>query len=164
MVAEVEVAGLVEGHEVDVGVGHVDAHDGFADLDAGTDLLEATGHLLGEEVELAEEVVVEVEDVVDFLLGDAEYMSADDRIDVEEGEAPVGLGHTVARDFTGHNLGENAGHGYRSILVSSKVILPAGTLTSTTSPTLWPRKAEAKGEVMLILPCLRLASLSGTMV
>ena len=39
MMAEVEVAGLVQGHEVDVDVGHVDAHHGLANLDAGANFL-----------------------------------------------------------------------------------------------------------------------------
>lgn len=39
VMAEVEVAGLIEGHEVDVDMGHIDAHHGLADLDAGTDFL-----------------------------------------------------------------------------------------------------------------------------
>ena len=50
MVAEVEVAGLVERQKVDVDVGHVDAHHGLANLDAGADLLEAFGHAPREEV------------------------------------------------------------------------------------------------------------------
>ena len=39
MMTEVEVAGLVEGHKVDVDVGHIDAHHSLTDLDAGTDFL-----------------------------------------------------------------------------------------------------------------------------
>ena len=58
MVTEVEVAGLVERHEVDVHMGHVDTNHGLAHLDAGTHLFEALGHLLGKEVQLGEELVV----------------------------------------------------------------------------------------------------------
>lgn len=111
VVCKVEVAGLVEGHEVDVGVRDVDADDGFADLDAGADLLKASGDALGEEVELAEEVVVEVEDVVDLLLGDAEDVSADDGVDVEERKAMFRFGDFIARYFAGDNFREDAGHG-----------------------------------------------------
>ena len=39
MMAEVEVAGLVQRHKMDVDVGNVDAHHSLADLDAGTDFL-----------------------------------------------------------------------------------------------------------------------------
>ena len=164
VVREAEVTGFVEGYEVYMCVWHVDAHHSLADLDARAHLLEALGNALCEEVQLAEELIVEVEDVVDLFLGDAEHMTAHYGVDIEESQAVVGLGDTVTRDFARNDFTEDACHGYRSILVSSNVILPAGTFTSTRSPTLWPRKAEAKGDVMLILPCLRLASLSGTMV
>ena len=109
MMAEIEVPRLVERHEVDVDMWNVDANHSLADFDAGADLLKASGDALGEEVELAEEVVVEVEDVVDLLLGDAEDVSRDDRIDVEEGEAMLRLGHFIAGNFTCNDLAEN-GH------------------------------------------------------
>lgn len=48
MVREVEVAGLVQRHKVDVDVGHVDAHHGLADLDAGADFLQSLGDTFGE--------------------------------------------------------------------------------------------------------------------
>ena len=47
VVGEIEVARTVERHEVDVGMGHIDANNGFADLDAGTDLLQPTRHTAG---------------------------------------------------------------------------------------------------------------------
>lgn len=108
---EAEVAGLVEGHKVDVRVGHIDAHHGLADLDAGAHLLEALGDALGEEVQLAEELVVEVEDIVDLLLGDAKHVAAHNGVDVEEGQTVVGLGDTVARDFARDDFAEDACHG-----------------------------------------------------
>ena len=104
MVPEVEVAGAVERHEVDVDVGHIDAHHGLADFDAGAHLLEAASHPLGKEVQLGEEGVVEVEDVVDFLLGNAEHMAAHNGVDVEESQAVLGLEDLVAGDFACHNL------------------------------------------------------------
>lgn len=99
MVAEIEVAGVVERHEVDVGVGDVDADDGDAHLDAGAYLFKALGHATAEAVEGDEEVVVEVEDVVDLFFGYAEDMALDDRVDIEESETFVGLGDFVAGDF-----------------------------------------------------------------
>lgn len=111
MVCEVEVARLVEGHEMDVGVRHIDAHHGLANLDAGTNLLEPLGDALGEEMKLAEELIVEVEDVVYLLLGDAEDMAADHRVDVEEGQAAVGLEHFVAGNLTGYDFAEDCCHG-----------------------------------------------------
>ena len=164
MVSEIEVAWFVERHEMDVHMWHIDAHHSLAHLDTRADLFEALGHSFGEKMQFSEKFVIKVKDVVNLLFGDAEDMTANHRIDIEESETMFGFGDLVAGNFACHNLTEDTCQNYLSILVSSKVILPAGTFTSTMSPTLWPRKAEAKGEVMLILPCLRLASLSGTMV
>ena len=50
VMAKVKVTRLVEGHKVDVDVGHVDAHHGLADLDARADLLQPLGDTLCEEV------------------------------------------------------------------------------------------------------------------
>lgn len=111
MVCEVEVARLVEGHKVYVRMGHVDTHHGFADLDAGAHLLEALGDALGEEMELAEELVVEVEDVVHLLLGDAEDMAADHGVDIEECQTAVCLKHFVAGYLAGYDFAEDCCHG-----------------------------------------------------
>lgn len=107
--AEVEVAGLVKGHEVNVDVGDIDAHHGFTNLDAGADFFQAFGHSFSEEMELAEEPVVEVEDVVHFLLWNAENMSTDNRVNVEESKAVFGFGDFIAGDFTCDNFAED-GH------------------------------------------------------
>ena len=44
MVGEIEVAGSVERHKVDVHMGHVDTYHGFAYFDAGTHFFEPTGN------------------------------------------------------------------------------------------------------------------------
>lgn len=110
VVAEVEVGGSVEGQEVDVGVGDVNADHSHSDLDAGTDFFQSDGYLLGKELELGVEDVVEVEEVVDLGFGDAEHMASDDGVDVEECETVVGFGHTVAGDFARHNFAEDTAH------------------------------------------------------
>lgn len=71
VMAEIQVAGVVERHQVDMRVWHIDADHSNTDFDAGAYLLEAFSHLATEAVQLDEEVVVEVEDIVDFLLGNA---------------------------------------------------------------------------------------------
>ena len=103
MMAKIEVAGLVEGDEVDMHMRHIDAHHGLTYLDAGAHFLQPLGNALGEEMELAEEVVVEVEDVVHLLLGDAEDMAFDYGVDVEEGQAVVGFGYFVAGYLAGYD-------------------------------------------------------------
>lgn len=110
MMAEVEVAGLVERHEMDMDVGDVDAHHGLADLDAGAHLFEALGHTACKKMELGEEVLVEVKDIVHLFLGNTEHMAADDGVDVEESEAVLGLGHLVAWNFACYNLAEYRCH------------------------------------------------------
>ena len=107
---EVEVAGVVERHEVDVGVRHIDAHNCLANLDAGTHFFQSASHAATEQMQLGEELFIEVEDVVDLLFGDAKDMPTDNGVDVEEGETMLGLGHTVAGNLACHNLAENACH------------------------------------------------------
>jgi hypothetical protein len=101
VMAEIEVARSVEGHQVDVRVRHVDADDGDANLDAGAHLFEALGNGAAETVQLDKQVVIEVENVVDFLLGNAQHVAADDGVDIEECQTVVGFGHFIARYFTG---------------------------------------------------------------
>ena len=109
MMAEIEVPRLVERHEVDVDMWNVDANHCLADFDAGADLLKSFGDATCKEVQLGEEFLVEIENIVHFLFGYAEDVSRDDRIDVEEGEAMLRLGHFIAGNFTCNDLAEN-GH------------------------------------------------------
>ena len=78
------------------------ANNGNTNLDTGAYLFETFGHLAAETVKADEEVVVEVEDVIDFLLGDTQDVALNDRVDIEESEEIISLGHLVARNFTGH--------------------------------------------------------------
>ena len=119
---------------------------------ARADFLQSTSHTTRKEMQLRIEFVIKVEDVVHLLLGDAQDMSTDNGVNIQKSETMFGLGDTVARYFTCNNSAENTRHKswflsvtiitmenhshYLSIFVSSNVILPAGTLTSTTSPTL----------------------------
>jgi len=102
VVAEIEIAGIVERHKVDVRVRNIDTDNGHTDFDAGADLLEAFGNLAAEAVQLDEEVVVEVEDVVDLFLWYAEHVALDDGVDIEEGQAVVGFGDFVAGNLACH--------------------------------------------------------------
>ena len=103
VVVEVEVGLGLHGDEVDVGVWHFEAEDGDAYFDAGAGFFEAARHAVGEALEVAVEVFVEVEDVVDLFFGDAEYMAFDHGVDVEEGQAVVGFGNFVAGYFAGYD-------------------------------------------------------------
>jgi hypothetical protein len=96
MMAEIEIAGVVERHQVDVGVRDIDSYDGNTDLNAGTNLFEATRDSAAEAVQFNEEVVVEVENIIDLLFGDAEHVAAHYGIDIEKCQTVVGFGHLVA--------------------------------------------------------------------
>jgi hypothetical protein len=66
--------------------------------------LDAFGHSLGKEGQLAIELFVKVEKIVYLFLGNAEHMPFGYRIDVEKSKAFLSFGHFVARDFPCHNL------------------------------------------------------------
>ena len=110
MVSEIEVTRFVERHEVYMCMRHIDAYNSLSHLDAGAHLLQTPRHATAEEVKLREQFVVEVEDVVDLLLGNTEHMAADDRVDVEKSETMLGLGHTVAGYLARHYLTKNTCH------------------------------------------------------
>jgi len=103
VVVEVEVGLGLHGYKVDVGVWHFEAEDGDAYFDAGAGFFEAARHAVGEALEVAVEVFVEVEDVVDLFFGDAEDVAFDYGVDVEEGQAVVGFGNFVAGYFAGYD-------------------------------------------------------------
>ena len=75
---------------------HIDADNGYANLDAGAYLLETPHHSAAETVQLNKEVVIEIKDIIDFLFGDAKDVTADDGIDIEESQAMFGFGDFVA--------------------------------------------------------------------
>ena len=110
MVGEIEVAGFVERHQMDMCMRHVDTDDRDTDFDTGAGFLEAFGHLAAELMQIDKEVVVEVEDIIHLFLGDAEHVARDNGVDVEEGETVVGLCDLVAGDFTCHYSGKNGWH------------------------------------------------------
>ena len=82
MMAKIEVAGFVEGHQMDVRMRHIDAYNGNADLDARTDLFKTPCDMTAEKVQVDKKLVIEVENVVDFLFGDAKDMTLHDGIDI----------------------------------------------------------------------------------
>ena len=58
MMAKVEITRLVEGHQVDVDMWHIDTYHGFTNLDARTDFLQPLGNTLGEEMQFSEKIIV----------------------------------------------------------------------------------------------------------
>ena len=102
MVAEIHIARGIEGHKMDVGMRNIETLYCYANLLARDNPGEGFRHTLGKEMEVGVGSIVEVEDVVHFLLGDAEDMTFDYRIDIEEGKTGVGFCHFVAWDFSSH--------------------------------------------------------------
>ena len=96
MMAEVEVARIVERHKVNMRVRHINADNSDTHLDAGANLLEAFSNPAAETMKIDEEIVIKVEDVVLLFLGDTEYMTLDHGINIEESEKIIGLGNLVA--------------------------------------------------------------------
>ena len=109
-VTEEHIALLLQGYEMDMGVGNLHAQHGHADALAGEGFFECHGHLLGEEVQACEFVVLEVEDIVYLTLGDYEGMSFHHGVDVEEGKVVLVLGHLVAGNLACHDSAEYACH------------------------------------------------------
>ena len=97
MVREIEITRVVEGHKMDVSMRHIDTNNGDTNLDAGANLLESLGNTTAEKVEIDKEIIIKVKDVVYFFFRNAEDMTLDNRIYIEESKEIVGLSNSVAR-------------------------------------------------------------------
>ena len=102
MMAEIKVSVIVERHEVDVCMWHVKSDYSHSNLDTGTYLFDSAGDLAAKAMQLDKEGVVEVENIVNLLLGDAEDMTLYNRIDIEECQTIVGLCNLVAGNLACH--------------------------------------------------------------
>ena len=109
-VCKAHVGLALHGHEVDMSMGHLQAEHTLSDLDAGDGLLYCLCHLLGKHLESCQFVVLEVEYVIHFTLGNHEGMSLLQGADVEEGIVALVLSNLVARYLAGYNTGKDGGH------------------------------------------------------
>ena len=96
---EVHVAFVLEGHEVDVGVGHFEAEHRHSYLAAGEGGFDGTGHALGEEGHLGQFLVVDVKDIVSLFFRYHQGVAPVDGVDVEEREELVVFGYLVSGNF-----------------------------------------------------------------
>ena len=110
MVAEVHVVLFLKRDEVDVCVGHFQSQDGHTYLGAGAYLFHGFGHLHGESLQFAVFLFGEVEDVIYFAFGYAEYVTFLYGVDVEEGVAARVLGYLVAGYLAGYDFGKDGCH------------------------------------------------------
>ena len=108
---DVALAGpiVVDGEDVDVGVGDVDADD--FDHDAlAEDVFEVAGEFFDGGHEGLVIFVTEVVDTVDFGFGDDEGVAGGLGLDIEEGEGAVVFVDFVTGEFALDDFGENTAH------------------------------------------------------
>src|SRR5690606_27024609 len=161
-----------------VRVWHFQAHHGNTHPKAGKRLPDREGHLLAEEVKARKGIIVQVKDVIHFLLGNHQCMSYDKWINIQEGDIAFILGDDVTGNFTVNDSCENARHNelrfqnkrrhsvaaYAVMLRISNSISPAGVLILANSPFFLPSNPFPIGDNVEILPALRSASSSDTSV
>lgn len=82
VVAEVHIAFALQRHQVDMRVRHFQSQHGHPHLGAGADLLDALGHAASKALQLGVEPLVQVKQVIDLFLGNAEHMALDHGVDV----------------------------------------------------------------------------------
>ncbi len=110
MMPKVQIARLVQWHEVNVDMRHIDTDHRFANLNTRTYFFQSFGNTASKEMQLGKEFFIEVEYVVNLFLRNAENMPTNDRIDVEESKAMLGFCDFIARNFTGNYLAEYRCH------------------------------------------------------
>ena len=96
---EVQVTLLRDGNEVDVGMRHFQANYSHADAFARHSLFDGLGHFFGKDHHGPDFVVIEVEDIVVFVLGHYQCMPFHHRIDIQESKETLVFGNFIARDI-----------------------------------------------------------------
>lgn len=110
LLLEVKVTLAGDGYQVDVGVRHLETDDSHSDALAGDGFLYGFGNLLGKHHHLTEFFVIDIEDVVGFMLGDNEGMAFRQGIDVKKGKKPIVFGDFIAWDLATDDSGKDARH------------------------------------------------------
>ena len=110
LLLEVEIAFAGDGNQVDMGMRHFETDDGHTDAFARDGFLDGSCNLLGKHHHLTEFLVIDIENVVGFVLGDDKGMAFRQRIDVEKSKKAIVLCNLIARDLAVDDSGENARH------------------------------------------------------
>ena len=95
---------------MDMSVRYFQSEHTLSDLDAGDGLLYCLCHFLGKNLKSGQFLVLKVEDVIHFSLGNHESMSLLQGTDVEEGIVTLVLGNLVAWYLACYNTGKDASH------------------------------------------------------
>ena len=107
---EVEVRHRVDGHDVDVGVGHLETGDHQAHPGGGEGLLLGPADGVGDLHEVGGQVDGEVDPVVDLDAGDDQHVAPVQGTDVGERHTRLVGPHETGRDLPGDDAGEDAAH------------------------------------------------------
>ena len=117
--AEVHIALVVEGDEVQVGVRHFKADGRHADFATRQRFADGLRHALGETVVGGERFVVEVEDIVHLAARNHQGVAFCHGIDVEKRVEVFVFRAFIGRDFAGGDFTENS-HGVPVFVVESR--------------------------------------------
>ncbi len=110
MMSKIEVARIVEGHKMNMHMRHINTDNSLANFNTGANLLKSLSNTLGKKMQFGEQFVIEVEDIVNFFLRNAENMSLDNGIDVQESKAMLSFGHFIAGNLSCDYLAEYSCH------------------------------------------------------
>ena len=100
MMREIQITWIVQRHQMNVRVRHVNSNDGDTNLDTRTDLLEALGNLAAEAVQGDKELVILIENIVNLLFWNTQHMTLYNGVDIKESKTLVGLCNFITGDFT----------------------------------------------------------------
>ena len=129
-IAEVEIAHVVGGYHVDVGVGYLIASDQQPDPSAGDRFSLGEPNASGHAHEMQAGGLVEVDPMVDLLLRDDQAMAAMQRSDVDHGDADIVIPHEPSGELAGDDARKDRGH--RGIIGDSTCETAAAMLCAMT--------------------------------
>ncbi len=110
LLRKIHVTQAVHRNQVDMRMGHFQPDHCDADARTGHNRFQGTGNFFGKNVHVGQGLVIEVVDVVDFLLGHYEGVALGHGANVQKREKALILGYFVAGDFAIDDLGENGRH------------------------------------------------------
>jgi hypothetical protein len=110
-VGEVHVVHAVDGHDVEVDVGHLEAGDHQPDPGGGEGRHLRLADALGDAQQVGVEIGIEVEPVVDLLDRHHQGVAVPQRVDRQEGHAAVVAPHEAPGQLALDDLGEDRRHG-----------------------------------------------------
>ena len=96
---EIDIRLGIHRHQVDMGMGHFQSYYGLSHLSARDGLPNCLCHALCKYLESCQFLVVHIENLVDFALGNHQSVSHSHRVDVEKSKKAVVFRTTMAGNF-----------------------------------------------------------------